>query len=62
MSLSESRKIEDICSDLEMKIRLLIKCSLIKGDLDDHETEIDFGSGMKNLTFELSLTRVYRQK
>ena len=49
MSLSESTKIEDICSDLEMKIRLLIipihertNCSLIEGDLDHHETEIDF--------------------
>ena len=74
--ISESTKIEDICSDLEMKIQLLIiaihrgtecgrtKCSflIIEGDLDYHETEIDFGSGMKSLTFELSQTRVYRQK
>ena len=67
MSLSESTKIEGICSDLEIKIRLLIitihgrtKYSLIKGDLDNHQTEIDFGSVMKNLTFDL--TRVYRQK
>ena len=51
------------CSDLEIKIRLLIitihgrtKYSLIEGDLDNHQTEIDFGSVMKNLTFDLSLT------
>ena len=58
------------CSDLEIKIRLLIvtihgrtKYSLIEGDLDNHQTEIDFfGSVMKNLTFDLSLTRVYRPK
>ena len=70
MSLSESTKIEDICSDLEIKIRLLIitilrrtKYSLIEGDLDNHQTEIDFfGSVTKNLTFDLSLTRVYRPK
>ena len=73
MSLSESTKIEDICSDLEIKIQLLIitihgrtKYSLIGGgggDLDNHQTEIDFfGSVMKNLTFDLSLTRVYRPK
>ena len=70
MSLSESTKIEDICSDLEIKIRLLIitihrrtKYSLIEGDLDNHQTEVDFiGSVMKNLTFDLSLTRVYRPK
>ena len=71
MSLCESTKIEDICSDLEIKIRLLIitihgrtKYSLlIEGDLDNHQTEIDFfGSVMKNLTFDLSLTRVYRPK
>ena len=70
MSLSESTKIEDICSNLEIKIRLLIitihrrtKYSLIEGDLDNHQTEIDFfGSVMKNLTFDLSLTRVYRPK
>ena len=70
MSLSESTKIEDICSDLEKKIRLLIitihrrtKYSLIEGDLDNHQTEIDFfGSVTKNLTFDLSLTRVYRPK
>ena len=48
MSLSESTKIEDICSDLEIKIRLLIitihgriKYSLIEGDSDNHQTEID---------------------
>ena len=66
MSLSESTKIEDICSDLEIKIRLLIitihkrtKYSLIEGDLDNHQTEIDcFGSVMKNFTLDLSLTRV----
>ena len=69
MSLSESTKIEDICSDLEIKIRLLIitihgrtKYSLIEGDLDNHQTKIDFSSVMKNLTFDLSLTRVYRPK
>ena len=70
MSLSESTKIEDICSDLEIKIRLLIitihgrtKYSLIEGGSDNHQTEIDFfGSVMKNLTFDLSLTRVYRPK
>ena len=69
MSLSESTKIEDICSDLEIKIRLLIitihgrtKYSLIEGDLDNHQTETDFGSVMKNLTLALSLTRVYRPK
>ena len=67
MSLNESTKIEDICSDLEIKIRLLIittngitKYSLIKGDLCNHQTEIDFGSVIKNLTFDQSLTRVYR--
>ena len=55
--------------DLEIKIRLLIitingktKYSLIEGDLDNHQTEIDFGSLMKNLMFDLSLTRVYRPK
>ena len=69
MSLSESTKTEDIFSDLEIKIQLLIitihgrtKCSLIEGDLDHRETEINFGSGTKNLTFEPSLIRVYRQK
>ena len=31
-------------------------------DLDRCETEIDFGFGMKRLTFELSLIRVHRQK
>ena len=69
MSLSESTKIEDICSDLEIKIRLLIitingitKYSLIEGDLGNHQKEIDFGSVMKNLTFDQSLTRVYRPK
>ena len=68
MSLSESTKIEDLCSDLEIKIPLLIitihgrtKYSLIEGDLD-HQTEIDFGSVMKNTKFDLSLTRVYRPK
>ena len=63
-------KTYQICSDLEIKIRLLIitthgrtKYSLIEGDLDNHQTEIDFGSVMKNLTFDLSLTRrVYRPK
>ena len=29
---------------------------------DRYETEIDFGFGMKMLTIELSLIRVYRQK
>ena len=69
MSLSESTKIEDICSALEIKMRLLIitihgrtKYSLIEEDLDNHQTEIDFSSVMKNLTFDLSLTRVYRPK
>ena len=70
MSLSESTKIEDICSDLEIKMRLLIitihgrtKYSLIEGDLDNHQTEIDFfGSVMKNLTFDLSITKVHRPK
>ena len=70
MGLSESGKIEDICSNPEIKIRLLIimihgrtKYSLIEGDLDNHQTEIDFfGSVMKNMTFDLSLTRVYRPK
>ena len=69
MSLSESKKIEDICFDLETKMQLLIitihgrtKYSLIEGDLDNHQTEIDFGSVMKNLMFDLSLTRVYRPK
>ena len=69
MSLSESTKIEDICSDLEIKMRLLIitihrrtKYSLIEEDLDSYQTEIDFGSATKNLTFDLSLTRVYRTK
>ena len=67
MSPSESTKIEDICSDLEIKIRLLIimingitKYSLIEGDLGNHQTEIDFGSVMKSLTSDQSLTRVYR--
>ena len=57
MSLSESTKIEDICSNLEIKIRSLIitiqgrtKYSLIEGDLDNHQTGTDFGSVMKNLT------------
>ena len=47
-----------------MKIRLLIitmhgrtKCS-VDLDLDRRETEIDFASGMKRLTFELSLTKI----
>ena len=70
MSLSESTEIEDICSDLEIKMRLLIitihgrtKYSSIEGDLDNHQTEIDFfGSVMKNLTFDLSITKVYRPK
>ena len=31
-------------------------------DSDRCETEIDFRFGMKRLTFELSLIRVYRQK
>ena len=50
-----------IFSDLEVKIRLLIitihrrtKCSADL-DLDCRETEIDYGSGMKRLTFELDL-------
>ena len=53
-------------SDLEMEDTIAhyrdtrknqVFCSLIEGDLDHHETEIDFGSGMK-----LSVTRVYRQE
>ena len=71
MSPSESTKIEDIhvCSNLELKIRLFIitiqgrtKYSLIEGDLDNHQAETDFDSVMKNLTFDLSLTRLYRPK
>ena len=62
MSLSESTKIEDIhvCPTLEIKIQLLItiqgrtKYSLIEGDLDNHQTETDFGSVMKNLTFDMT--------
>ena len=57
------------CSDLEIKIQLLIitihgrtKYSLIEGDLYNLQTEIDFGSVMKNLMFGLILTRVYRPK
>ena len=34
-----------------------MQCSLIERDLDRCDTEIDFGSGMKRLTFELSLIR-----
>ena len=57
MSLSESTKIEDmmICSDLEIKIRLLVmihgrtKYSLIEEDLDNHQTEIDFGSLIRKI-------------
>ena len=67
MSPSVSTKIEDKCSDLEIKIGLLIimingitEYSLIEGDLGNHQTEIDFGSVMRNLTFDQSLTRVYR--
>ena len=67
MSPSESTKIEDICSDLEIKILIITihgrtKYSLIEGDLDNHQTEIGFSSVMKNLMFNLSLTRVYRPK
>ena len=63
MSLSESTKIEDIhvCPTLEIKIQLLIitiqgrtKYSLSAGDLDNHQTETDFGSVMKNLTFDMT--------
>ena len=40
----------------------LSSINLIEGDLDNHQTEIDFGSVMKNWMFDLSLTRVYRPK
>ena len=40
----------------------ITKYSLIEGDLGNHQKEIDFGSVMKNLTFDQSLTRVYRPK
>ena len=39
----------------------ITKYSLIEGDLGNHQTEIDFGSVMKNLMFDQSLTRVYSQ-
>ena len=69
MSLIESTKIEDVCSDFEIKIRLLIimihrrtKHSLIEGDLDNHQTEIDFGSVMKNSVFDLSPNKSVQAK
>ena len=63
MSPSESTKIEDMFRSrnkdtYDYSLSRYTKYSLIEGDLDNHQTEIDFGSVMKNLTFDLSLTRV----